>query len=346
MRRKTSRGWLFAAALGAGMALSGVASTAQAAGAHTHAPGPNLAEAKKHYGAGEKKFKAGDYAGALADFQAADQIKSTPQSQRYIGLCQDNLGHYSEAVEAYEKFLAAVPKKMKKEGDELTKRVATIKAMPAHIHVETTPPGASILADGKAMGTTPADVELAPGKHILHIELAGYLPIDKDVDLTYGAKEEMKSALEAKPVEKPVAVTPPPPPPVETPKSTPPPPPKEAHSKLPAFITGGLAIVAVGVGTGFGIAALAKKSDFDKTPTADIADTGENFALVADMAFGVAITLGVTSAVLFLTKDEDTQSPAKTSNADPPRAKKHAVRIIPTPFITPSGGGAGALLRF
>lgn len=339
MRRGTGRGWLFAAALGVGMALSGAATTAHAAGA---AAATSIADAKKHYGAGEKEFKAGDYTKALADFEAADAFKSTPQSQRYIGLCQDNLGHYQEAVAAYEKFLAAVPAKMKKQGDEITARVATIKAMPAHLHVETTPPGASILADGKAMGTTPTDVELAPGKHILHIELAGYLPIDKDVDLSYGAKEDMKSDLVAKPVEKPappVAVATQPPP--EAPKPIEPvPAAKESHSKLPAFITGGLAIVAVGVGTGFGIAALDKKSQFDKAPSADLADTGENFALVADMAFGVAITLGVTSAVLFLTKDEDSSPPAKTARAH------HPVKIIPTPFITPNGGGAGALLRF
>ncbi len=337
MRRQTGRGWLFAVALGAGVAMSSVPN-AYAAGAQTQQRA-SLAEAKKHYGEGEKKFKAGDYAGALADFQAADAIKSTPQSQRYIGLCQDNLGHYADAVAAYDKFLAAVPAKMKKEGEELTARVAAIKAMPARIHVETTPPGASILADGKPMGTTPTDVELAPGKHIVHIELAGYLPIDKDVDVTYGAKEEMKSDLVAKPVEKPQQVAVAPTGPVEQPKAIEPvPEKKEAHSKIPAFITGGLAIVAVGIGTGFGIAALDKKSQYDKTPTSDLADTGENFALVADMAFGVAITLGVTSAVLFLTKDDDS-APAKTASA-------HKVKIIPTPFITPNGGGAGAFVRF
>jgi hypothetical protein len=305
-------------------------------------PTASLADAKKHYGEGEKKFKAGDYAGALTEFKAADDVKSMPQSQRYIALCQDNLGHYGEAVTWYEKFLTAVPDKMKKEGDEVKARVMQIKAMPARIHLETTPPGAAILADGKAMGTTPTDVELAPGKHILHIELAGYLPIDRDVDLTYGAKEEVKSDLVAKPVEKPIAqnpvvapVEPKPTEPVKEEKH-------EPRSKLPAFITGGLAIVAVGIGTGFGVAALSKKSDFDKNPTSDTADTGENFALVADMAFGVAITLGVTSAVLFLTKDDDA-APAKTASNV---TKKKPIKIIPTPFIVPNGGGAGAFLRF
>jgi hypothetical protein len=306
-------------------------------------------EAKKHYGEGEKKLKAGDYAGALTEFKAADAIKSTPQSQHKIGICQDNLSRYAEAVAAYEAFLAAVPDKMKKEGDEIKARVAVIKAMPAHIHIDTTPPGASILADGKAMGTTPTDVELAPGKHILHVELAGYLPIDRDMDVTYGAKQDIKTELMAKPAE-PVAVvhneTPVEMKPTET-KPADNKEPKESHSKLPAFITGGLAIVAVGIGTGFGIAALAKLSDFNNAPTADKADTGENFALVADMAFGVAITLGVTSVVLFLTKDDDAPATTPATPTAPQKtSKKKPLRIIPTPFVLPGGGGAGAFLRF
>ena len=336
-----SRRFLFGAVLGMGVLCS---APLYAAPTQTQ-PAPSLADAKKHYGEGEKKFKAGDYAGALTEFKSADDIKSTAQSQRYIGLCHDNLGHYADAVTWYEKFLTAVPPKMQKEGDEVKARVGQIKAMPARIHLETTPPGAAILADGKAMGTTPTDVELTPGKHILHIELAGYLPIDKDVDVTYGAKEEVKSELVAKPVEpKPIAQNPVTPV-VEQPNPAPPVKEEkhEPRSKLPAFITGGLAIVAVGVGTGFGIAALAKKSDFDKNPTADTADTGENFALVADMAFGVAITLGVTSAVLFLTKDDDA-APAKTASNTV--VKKKPIKIIPTPFIVPNGGGAGAFLRF
>ncbi len=308
------------------------------------AKGPSLKEAKAHYESGLKKFNGGDFAGALDDFKAADAIKSTPQSQRYIGLCEDKLGHYAEAVAAYERFLAAVPAKMKKEGEELTKRVAEIKAMPAKLHVETTPPGATITADGKQMAVTPADIELTPGKHILRLELAGYLPIDKDVDVAYGAKEDVKNELQAKPAEAtppaPVATTPPP----TTPAPAEPPPAEEPQhrSKVPAFITGGIAVAALGVGIGFGIAALGKKSDFDSNPQEGTAEDGENFALVADMAFGVAITLGVTSAVLFFTKDDE---PAKAANTHTPR-KVAPLRIIPTPFITPHGGGAGAVMRF
>src|SRR5450432_1627786 len=68
------------------------------------APKPDINEAKKRYAAGEKKFKAGDYPGALDDFSAADAIKSTPQSARYIGLSDDKLGKFPDAVAAYDRF--------------------------------------------------------------------------------------------------------------------------------------------------------------------------------------------------------------------------------------------------
>ncbi len=307
---------------------------------------PAANDPKALYADGEKKFKAGDFAGALPSFQAADAIKSAPQAQRYIDLCHDNLGHYADAVVAYEKFLAAPPAKMVKETDEIKARVATIKAMPGKVHVETTPAGASILVDGKQMGVSPADIELTPGKHIVKLELAGYLPIDKDLDVTYASKADLKSELQAKPVEtpkEPVAVTPPPDTkPAEPPK--PPEPPKEPRSKVPAFITGGLAVAAVGVGTVFGILALGKQSSFKDSPKADTADTGENFALVADMSFGIAITLGVTSLVLFLTNDDE---PAKAATAIPvKKASSPFKNFSLAPIVTTHGGGAGASFRF
>jgi hypothetical protein len=114
----------------------------------------------------------------------------------------------------------------------------------------------------------------------------------------------------------------------------------------PAYITGGLAIVAAGIGTVFGVMALNDKSDFDKNPTSSKADDGENHALIADMAFGVAVTLGVTSAVLFLSKDspQTASNPATTKTAS--AKKPSSVTITPTPIVSPHGGGAGAIVRF
>jgi len=117
------------------------------------------------------------------------------------------------------------------------------------------------------------------------------------------------------------------------------------HSLVPAYITGGLAVAAVGVGTVFGVMALNDKSNFDAHPTNSTADDGETHALICDMAFGVALTLGVTSLVLFLSNDE--APAAAPSPATPSEAPKTAAfSITATPIVTPHGGGAGALVRF
>jgi hypothetical protein len=118
---------------------------------------------------------------------------------------------------------------------------------------------------------------------------------------------------------------------------------------VPAYVTGGLAIAAAGVGTVFGILALNDKSDFDKNPTTQTADNGDTHALISDMAFGVALTFGVTSAVLFLTKDEPPPAALgqpRTVTAKADAAKKSAVTIVPTPIVGAHSGGAGLLLRF
>lgn len=308
---------------------------------------PNFTEAKLRYTSGETKYKAGDYAGAVLDFRAADAIKSTPQAARYIGLSEDKLGKFPEAAVAYERFLADVPAKLQPEADTIKKRVEEIKSMPGKVKVATTPPGAAITVDGKANPqAAPTQIELPPGRHTLAFNAAGREAAERVIEVSFASMQELNVDLKELPptpvAPAPVAAAPPPPAPTPAPE-----PPPEPRSLVPAYITGGLAVAAAGVGTVFGIMALGDKSEFDKNPTASKADDGENHALIADMAFGVAITMGVTSAVLFLTHDD----PAPTKvGALPIRVtkavKSKPVTITPTPIITSHGGGAGALVRF
>jgi hypothetical protein len=340
--------WQAPSAWAQGQAPAGKGTQAAAPSAGT-ASKADLGSAKKHYADGEKKFKSGDFAGALADFQAANDIKSTPQAERYIGMCEDSLGHLQSAFEWYDKFLAHVPEKLATQGDEIRKRAGEIKAIPGKVRIESVPPGASVSVDDKAQSApTPTDVELAPGPHTVKFTAPGRLPAQKQIDVAFASTQTVSAELESEPstpaaaAPPPVAAVPPPPPPA-------PPPPPPPRSLVPAYVTGGLAVAAAGVGTVFGILALNDKSDFDKNPTTQKADDGDTHALISDMAFGVALTFGVTSAVLFLTKDEAPpaalgQPRAVTAKAD--AAKKKALTIVPTPIVGAHSGGAGLLLRF
>ena len=64
----------------------------------------------------------------------------------------------------------------------------------------------------------------------------------------------------------------------------------------------------------------------------------ERNALIADMAFGVAVTLGITGIVLLTTSDEEaTQQQAA-------RLEKPKWQL--SPYVSPTGGGAAARVTF
>jgi hypothetical protein len=304
----------------------------------------DLNAAKKDYAEGEKKFKAGDFAGALTDFTAANEIKSTPHAERYLGLCEDNLGHYQTAIDWYEKFLAHVPDKLASQGDEIRKREGEIKAMPGKVHVESMPSGAAVTIDDKPQPSpTPLDAEVAPGSHVVKFTAPGRAAAAKTIDVAFASTQTVSAELDVLPpaVAPPAPVAVAAPPPAAAVPITPAAPP-EPRSIVPAIVTGGLAIAAAGVGTVFGIIALNDKSDFDKNPTSATADSGDTHALIADMAFGVALTFGVTSAVLLLTKDEP---PAATSSSGA-HARTARATFTPTPIVGPHTGGAGLVMKF
>lgn len=313
-------------------------------GAAPKAPVAPKNEAKELVSAGEKKLKAQDYAGALADFEASLALKADPATQRYIAMTLDVLKRYPEAIAAYEKFIAENPPKMKDQVDEASWRIEAIKVLPGILHVVTTPEGASVVLDGANAPyekVTPVAIEVTPGKHSVLIGAEGFENATKDVDVPLGQTVEVTAELTKKA----------PPPPVATPAPepaappAPAPPPAEARSLVPAYVTGGVAIAAAGLGTYFGIRALQQSSEFDKSPTKEKADDGENNALVADMMFGVAITFGVTSAVLFFTNDAPASAQASGTKVAQ-SSKKNTVKVLPAPYVTPTGGGFGTLIRF
>ena len=63
-------------------------------------------------------------------------------------------------------------------------------------------------------------------------------------------------------------------------KKAPPPPPPPPRSNVPAYVTLGLAGAGVVVGAVFGGLALQSKSNFNKNPTTDNADTTDRNALI------------------------------------------------------------------
>ena len=106
---------------------------------------------------------------------------------------------------------------------------------------------------------------------------------------------------------------------------------------VPAYVTLGIAGASAILGTVFGVNALSAKDKFNDNPTTENADDVERNALIADMAFGVAVTLGITGIVLLTTSDEPLEEAAQLD-------KSQSWQV--GPYVSPKGGGAAARVSF
>lgn len=298
--------------------------------------------ARKAYADGEKAYAAGDFTGAYTNFSKASELIPTPAASYWAAKSLDQQGKTDDAIKAYEALLA--DPNLSRLGDEKTSdaqtRVATLKASQVgEVTVSSAALGAQLTVDGVLQnGQLPITLKLAPGPHKLSLTAPGFDAKDVDLQVQAGTKTEQKLDLAQH-----VAPPPEPPPTPEVAPAPPPPPPPaaEKHSKVPAYVTLGIATGGAIVGTIFGVQALQSKSDFDSNPTTKHADDTERNALIADMAFGVAVTLGVTGIVL-LTSSDDTSTPAKSAKLHtPPKGTFHV-----TPYIGRESGGAAARLTF
>jgi hypothetical protein len=107
-----------------------------------------------------------------------------------------------------------------------------------------------------------------------------------------------------------------------------------------AFVTAGVAAVAVGFGVGYGVAALNDQSSYNKTPTSSLLDSCRTEAMLADVGFGVAVAAAATSAVLFYRA----LSRGWTSQGAP--ASDPTPSVMLAPVVGAHSAGVGLSLRF
>jgi hypothetical protein len=300
---------------------------------------PKRAEARKSYAEAEAKFQSGDYEAAFASYKAANDAVPAPQTLYKMAVCLDKLDKTQDAITAYGAFLSSTPPaSMDAKVSESQTRVSDLrKKAPVIVKVKSDPPGASVSVDGVAQtGVAPLDVKVTPGAHKFRVTSPGYDAYEKDLTLEPGAPDTTIDAMLLKSVA--IAETPPPVIVETKPSDKPAELPPERHSNAAAFVVLGVAGAGAIVGGIFGVKALQGKSDFDNgQKTTDKADQVEKDALIADMALGAAITLGVTGTVLLLTSGGSDERSGQST----PRT-----RFQIAPLLTPHRAGAAATFRF
>lgn len=294
-------------------------------------------QARLSFEEGQRAFEAQDYARAYEQFEAAHDRVPSPHAEYWMAASLDlQGGREAEAARAYKTFLSH-PGASHVGDDKVTEarqRLDELKGkLPARVTFVTEPSGAQIAVDSVLQkGTTPLTVDLTPGTHRIEATLPGRQRAETELQVQGGDELQQRLLL---PEEAPAA------PPAAPAPETPPPPAAEPaeRSMLPAYITLGLAGAGLATGAVFGAMALSDRGDFNDNPTTAAADRVERNALIADMAFGVAITLGITGIVLLTSSDEEVPQAAKTK-------RKATPTLAVAPVITPRLGGAAAQLTF
>jgi len=298
-----------------------------------------LKQAVAAFKAAQKLFDAKNYAGALESYRKAEGLLPGAKPKFMIAQSLDLGNKPAEAIAAYQAFLDSKPnaKKHQKRIAAATKRIGELKAtLPGVVNVTVTPgkAKATITVDGKAEKNNACPnsctLELAPGAHKVVVSAEGYESSSHDVTVTAGGTHPVAASLKATAPAAPPATAPvaPAAEPLEEPVADE----AEGRSKVPAYVTLGVAGAGAVLGSVFGVQALGAKSDFDAEPTVDNADKAERSALIADMSFGVALTFGITGTVLLFSDDGAEEDSA-------------AVPTL-TPFAGTKGGGMAATWIF
>jgi hypothetical protein len=300
---------------------------------------PSLAlAAPKGAGEHEKKgqiaFVKKDWPLAKSEYAAAWEISKSADDAYFAGRAAEELGTFAEAAGWYGKVTSGAHDK------DARARLAALEKKPVAVTIETVPEGATVRIDGTASSQkSPFFVRLVPGPHRIVAEYEGKTAakdvevapfVSMNVKLEVGAPTSTTAPAEPAPTPPPAPVEPAPAPaPVEpaaapivdTQKTT-----TTSGTRTAAYVTGGIAIVALGFGTLYGIKALDDKSKYDDHPTQERADLGKRDRLVADNSLAIGIGLAVTSVVLY------------------EKSTKHEVALAP--MASPTTAGLAFAARF
>ncbi len=283
------------------------------------APADPAAKAKQIFSRAQTLYSQARYQEAIASFEEAYLLKPHPVIFFNIGKCWEQLGETAKALRAYRDYLRLLPDAADK--DTVSDAIANLERRlkergVQQLMVFADPPDAKIEVDGKALGSSPASVELSAGNHKLAVTRDGYDPVERSFVMQTQRATEMTITL--RPVgskkEEPVASA----------ESTTTSAPKEATAAGPSastsataqpkkggrlftWVAAGLAVVGLGSGITFGVLTMGKANEIrtlDMTRTRMQADalqsSASTYALVTNVSWVVAGVAAAAAIVLFI----------------------------------------------
>lgn len=302
---------------------SGAAIVLVCAMAGSYIPNVAFAQAPAEIEAARENFKEGlalekegKYDEALAKFVAVAAVKKTPQVRFHIGLCNEKLGHYGHAIEAYE--AAAKQAEAENNAPEVLNvapgLAEKLKAKRAKltIHFADNQVPETLSIDGVAVELAAAtNYPLDPGPHVV-LATQGDYKLREETKLGEGEAKTLTlkfggSATET--VDVPAYDHP-----AENPKDEPDTvgPKSKGTTRTIGYVVGGVGVVSLILSGAFFAVRAGAKSDLenacaDGTPkrcapsAEDSFDKAKTFETMGWVAGGIGVAALATGAVLIIT---------------------------------------------
>ncbi len=86
------------------------------------------------------------------------------------------------------------------------RKLQSYAAVSSTLVIDSVPHGATVMLDGVELGTTPLDVEVTAGEHLVELSAEGHAPFEQSVDVERGTRERLRLVMIE---EAPVAAPPP-----------------------------------------------------------------------------------------------------------------------------------------
>jgi tetratricopeptide (TPR) repeat protein len=156
--------------------------------------------AKQLYSLGAEAFAAQRNADAIRYFRRAAEIVPSAKLTYNIGLAYEEMGDAGRALAEYRGYLRQERDADAEHAAEVRLRIANLEGRLAEtgvqqLFVSTDPPGATLRIAGRALGVTPWAGELAPGRHVVDVDLPGYAAQRSEVTLAAARSSELSLSL-------------------------------------------------------------------------------------------------------------------------------------------------------
>jgi hypothetical protein len=276
--------------------------------AFAQASDPAAAEAL--FAAGRASFDAGDYDSACAKFAESQRLDPAAGTLTNLAACNERRGRLASAWENWREALSL----LRSDDDRrpgVEKRMAELEARLPRLVVRLapgSPPGVQVTRDGVALGPAAFDLPLPvdPGPHRVEVVAPARAPRVYEVK----AEESRLSELTVEPGA-----------PLPAKSVTPPPPARHDEAKavnsgnslrLVGYVTAGVGVVGIGVGTVTGLMASGKKQTIEESCTkhgdgytcppegVSASKSGKTLATVSSITMISGLALATTGVVLVL----------------------------------------------